>query len=106
MNILRAKYKTSEYWLHSDPPKSAFPIWKAIKNAKKVIVKGACYTIGDGTSINVWKDPWVPWIQGFIPTPRKENLAHNPITVSQFFDPTLHCWKSNLIRKLFDSLFA
>ena len=51
MDILRAKYKVKQDWLQTDPHRNASPIWKAIKQAKKVIVKGACYIIGDGTSI-------------------------------------------------------
>ena len=62
MSILRAKYKISKNWLYADSPKWASPIWKAIEQAKKVVVKGACYSIGDGTTTNVWQDPWVPWI--------------------------------------------
>ena len=69
MSILRAKYKISKNWFYADSPKRVSPIWKAIKQANKVVVKGACYSIGDGTTINVWKDLWVPWIQGFIPSP-------------------------------------
>nr|POE80752.1 hypothetical protein CFP56_72651 [Quercus suber] len=59
MQILRAKYKVDHSWLRSDPPKSASPVWKAIDKAKSIIIKGACYTIGDGASIDVWQDPWV-----------------------------------------------
>ena len=66
MDILRAKYKVKQDWLQTDPPRNAFPIWKAIKQAKKVIVKGACYIIGDGSSINMWKYSWVSWIKSFI----------------------------------------
>ena len=102
MSILRAKYKVSEEWLYSDPPNRASPIWKAIEQAKKVIIKGACYTIGNGTSINVWKDPWVPWIEGFIPTPKVEEYAQLLVSASQLIDTNLHCWKHHLVKELFD----
>lgn len=59
-------------WLRADPKKIASPTWRGIKEAKKLIVKGACYLLGDGNSINVWKDQWVPWIEGFKPRPRVE----------------------------------
>lgn len=72
MNILRSKYRVSKDWLHSEPPKKASPIWKSIEQAKKIIIKGACFALGDGSSIDVWTDPWVPRIEGFIPTPKEE----------------------------------
>ena len=79
MSILRAKYKISKNWLYADSSKRASPIWKAIKQAKNVVVKGACYIIGDGTTINVWQDPWMPWIQGFIPSPRDATATQSPL---------------------------
>ena len=53
VQILQAKYKVDHSWLRFDPPKSASPIWKAIDKAKSIIIKEACYTIGDGASIDV-----------------------------------------------------
>ena len=103
MSILRAKYKISKNWLYTNNPKQASPIWKAIKQAKKVVVKGAFYSIGDVTTINVWQDPWVPWIQGFIPSPREEAATQNPILVCHIFDPNLLCWKADLVKALFDT---
>ncbi|XP_023912636.1 uncharacterized protein LOC112024225 [Quercus suber] len=102
MEILRAKYKISKDWLRADPSKSASPIWRAIEQAKKVIIKGACYAIGDGSNIDVWKDPWVPWIEGFIPTPRVATYNLLPILVSHLIATDMHCWKSSLIHELFD----
>ena len=58
--------KSSKIGFKQTPPRNASPIWKAIKQAKKVIIKGACYIIGDGSSINMWKDSWVSWIKSFI----------------------------------------
>ena len=67
MSIVTVKYKVRHDWLRKDPPKSTSPVWKAIEAVKKIIIKGACYLIGDGASIHVWLDPWVPWIQDFTP---------------------------------------
>ena len=90
MSILRAKYKIKQDWLHKDPPKSASPVWKAIKGVKNIIDKGACYLIGDGASINVWLDPWVPWLQGFTPKPLHAEFANTPMMVSMLFDNETH----------------
>ncbi|KAL0007666.1 hypothetical protein SO802_009168 [Lithocarpus litseifolius] len=106
MDILRAKYKVNHDWLHSDPYKSASPTWRAIENTKKLIVKGACYLIGDGSSINVWSDPWVPTLQGFKPTPKDEHHNQIPLTVSQLFNASSYCWNSRLILEMFDTASA
>ena len=68
-------------------PKSASPIWRAVESTKLIILKGACYLIGEGASINVWIDSWVP---GFKPKPRNQPLAQCPIMVSQFIRADQH----------------
>ena len=57
IEILRSKYKVRQDWHHKPPPKSASPIWRAIEGAKSIIVKGACYLMGDGASVDIWQDP-------------------------------------------------
>ena len=74
IRILRSKYKVKEDWLRVEASKHVSPIWKAIENAKAIVSKGACFIIGDGSSVDVWLDPWVPWIQGFIRTPKGQSM--------------------------------
>ncbi|KAL5575198.1 hypothetical protein UlMin_016897 [Ulmus minor] len=35
------------------------PFWKAILDIKNLLADGACYVMGDGNSIDPWKDPWI-----------------------------------------------
>ncbi|KAL0011307.1 hypothetical protein SO802_006415 [Lithocarpus litseifolius] len=102
MRILRAKYNVRNNWLRKNPPKRASPVWKAIEGAKKLIAKGACYLIGDGTSMDAWIDPWIPWVQGFKPKPKDESIIQNPLMVSQLIDASCRSWKINLLQELFD----
>ena len=67
MDLLRAKYKVSNEWILAEPPKTTSPTWRAIERAKKLVEKGACYQFGDGRTISVWTDSWVPWLEGFKP---------------------------------------
>ena len=101
--ILRAKYKVRDDWLTKDPAKVASLVWKAIEGVNDIIVKGACYLIGDGSSINVWLDPWIPWIQGFIPKPAQPAFAETPIVVSMLINSTTHCWIENQVCYLFEA---
>lgn len=57
MSILRGKYKVRDSWLRDDQKKHSSPIWRAIEGVKHIIVKEACYLIGNEASINVWQDP-------------------------------------------------
>ena len=102
MRILRAKYKVRNDWLRKNPPKRASPVWKAIEGAKKLIAKGACYLIRDGTSMDAWIDPWIPWVQGFKPKPEDESIIKNPLMVSQQIDVGCRSWKINLLQELFN----
>jgi hypothetical protein len=60
MRSLRSKYKVRSNWLRKDPVRNASFIWRAIEKAKNLILKGACFLVGDGKSIDVWLDPWIP----------------------------------------------
>lgn len=46
MRMLRSKYKVRENWLRRDDAKNGSR--KAIEKAKHLLVKGACYVVGDG----------------------------------------------------------
>ena len=72
MEVLRTKYKVSNGWMIAEPLKAGSPSWRAIKEARKLIVKGACFLLGDGRSIDVWTDSWVPGIGNFRPQLRVE----------------------------------
>ena len=59
--------------MHATPIKNASQTWKAIKRLKRVIAKGVCFLVGDGAVIDIWKDPWVPWLPNFVPQPKEES---------------------------------
>ena len=90
MRILRAKYMVKDEWLRSDAARHASPVWKAIEKAREVVRKGACFIIGDGESVDVWLDPWVPWLNGFIPTPKDGSIVQSEMKVAQLIDFEQH----------------
>lgn len=63
---------------------------------------GACYLIG-GASINVWQDPWVPWVDGFISNPKAQDDPKNPLMASYLINQETHPWKASLIQEIFDA---
>lgn len=68
-NSLIAKCFKANYYPHTDILQAKvgnYPsyAWKSIQNAIWVISKGSCWRIGDGGSINIWEDNWVPTYKG------------------------------------------
>jgi hypothetical protein len=103
VRALRSKYKVQANWLGGEPCKNASPLWRAIEKLRDVVKKGACFAVGDGSSIDMWKDPWVPWLEGFIPTPKDPTLPITSLPVSNLIDPVTRKWRINVLKELVDS---
>ena len=97
------RLKVRGNWIQSQPSKNASPTWKAIEKTKPLIAKGACYLVGNGASISVWEDPWIPWLDGFKPTPKDDSIQRNPLMVSNLIYTEDHCWNLPLLSELFNS---
>ena len=101
MRMLRSKYKVRRDWLYKSPPKNSSPIRRAIEKGKNLIVKGACFMVGNGENISVWKDPWVPYLEDFKPIPRDASSQVRPLMVSNLIDPQTRVWKQDVLGQLF-----
>jgi hypothetical protein len=102
MSLLRSKNKVRTNWLRQPPSKKTSPIWKAIENAKKYLQPGTCYAVGDGKSISIWKDPWVPWLEDFKPKPKDQAALSYPMMVDSLINPITNSWKIDLLQLLFE----
>lgn len=72
IRVLRAKYfKGLSFFQHKLKANTSFG-WRDIIKAINWILKGACVHIGDGSSKNVWDDPWISGIEGAVPKPKLE----------------------------------
>ena len=97
MNALRSKYKVRSDWLRKDPMKNVSHTWRAIERMKVLVSKGACCMVGDGVDIDVWKDPWVPCLEGYKPMPRNSMAEMGPLTVSSLINSTNGTFRSSII---------
>jgi hypothetical protein len=100
--VLRSKYKVRHNWLRGENNKEGSSVWKAIEKAKPLIAKGTCFLIGDGNSIDVCMDPWIPWVESFKPKPNDDSTILNPLAVSSLIDLVTKAWKVDLLRRLFE----
>lgn len=103
MEALRSKYKVTESWLKEAPRKYASNTWRAVERMKSLIVKGACFLVGDGLSIDIWKEPWVPWLLEFTPKPTAHSNNTQPMIVAELIDPICRCQNETKLNELFDA---
>ena len=52
--------------------------------------------------INVWQDPWVPWLVNYKPKPKDDTIQQNPLMVSSLINHTTHEWEVSKLEELFD----
>ena len=104
MNILlyrvfKAKFFPTRSILDAVVPSKCLYAWRSILQAREVIRKGAIWRVGDGQSINVWEQRWLPDpISSKIISPR---LDFAITRVSELFLPNSQTWNVDLIDHTF-----
>ena len=99
MVALRSKYKVTNSWLREEPRKFSSHTWRAVERVKILITKRACFLIGNGGSIDIWKEPWVP---GYIARPKSLTTNYLLLKVADLIDPINNCWFEEKLLELFD----
>ncbi|KAL5565119.1 hypothetical protein UlMin_028283 [Ulmus minor] len=84
LSVLRARYLQHSQFFEASSKAGHSNFWKSILSLKELIREGACYVVGDGCSIDPWKDPWVPNIPNFLTIPISEPNVNNT-RVKDFF---------------------
>ena len=58
------------------------------------------------TSVSIWNDPWVPWIQGFIPKPKSKLTVQSPLIEAQLISHDCHKWNTRIVQANFEPVLA
>ena len=74
--------------------------WKSIIQAKHVIDLGRIWRVGNGESIQIRGDKWLPQVSGSRVFSSVSSMALN-LRVCELIDPKTHSWKSSLIDQRF-----
>ncbi|GAA0182268.1 hypothetical protein LIER_30348 [Lithospermum erythrorhizon] len=58
--VLKGRYFRRSPFIHAKLGANPSFGWRSVLEGRKVLTKGLRWQIGDGKSIDMWKDPWVP----------------------------------------------
>jgi hypothetical protein len=74
--------------------------WRSICHGIELVKEGYIWRIGDGASVNIWDDPWLPklWDRK-VSTPRNGNLLGK---VADLINPIYGSWDEQLVQDTFD----
>lgn len=82
VKVLLGIYSHNSDWLKGGKQRRASRRWKEIESTRDIINNRACYMVGDVLSINVWEDPWIPWIENFKPKPTNGDVPRITMVAS------------------------
>ena len=74
--------------------------WRCLFGARDVILQGSSWLVGNGHSLNIWRDRWLPHPRYFKPiTPC--GAPYESYKVSDLIDFDNSCWRESLVRLVF-----
>jgi hypothetical protein len=93
--LLRAKYwPDGNLWTAKEGPGISYT-WRSLVRGLRAMEKGIIWRIGDGSSVHIWEDPWIPTGSSRRPrTPRGGTLLSK---VSELIDPYTGSWDTELV---------
>jgi hypothetical protein len=98
--VLKAKYFPQVSFLCFELVNKPSYVWRSLMSAKELLQEGLTWRIGDGRSIKIWQDRWLP-------TPTSYTLQSHPrvipdsSTVSMLIDHEVCEWNFGFITDIF-----
>lgn len=77
VQVLRAKYCGPNAVSVPNNSTACSWFWQGILQSQPVLAKGMIFSVGEHSDLNCWRDPWVPDVEKFKPTPREGKGNHN-----------------------------
>ena len=94
--VLKARYFPNTDFLHAELGTKPLFAWRSILAAQTVVQSGYRWQVGDGKSIGVWTDRWLPRPSTFRVLSPSTLLPANT-TVDSLMDQESGEWNLNLI---------
>lgn len=99
--VFKAKYFKNTSFMEAKLGSNPSFVWRSILESQPVLKGNCSWRVGDGRSISVWNDPWLPGLSSqFIMTPMPEHLAE--AKVHSLLDMQGSNWDIELIDDIFE----
>jgi ribonuclease HI len=88
--VLRGKYYHGSDFLSATKKKNSLHVWRAILHGREALKKGLIKRVGDGSTIRIFDDPWIPTNSNGRPLckPREAKA----VRVDELIDTEQMCW--------------
>ncbi|XP_062014092.1 uncharacterized protein LOC133730534 [Rosa rugosa] len=97
-HLLKARYFPNGSFLDTDMGDFPSYAWRSIMEARTVLQAGLLWQVGNGSSIHVWSDQWIPTVS---PHQLCKPAACNIELVSSLIDADTKSWRVDVLQRLF-----
>ena len=98
--VLKAKYFSESNFIEAQIGKKPSYTWRSFMEGRKVLDKGLRWSIGNGQSVTIWGDRWLPTHNSFkVTSPRPQ--AFEGSMVDSLLDRERGGWDKNLVCSVF-----
>lgn len=99
-HVFKAQYFSDHDFLHAELGWKLSYAWRSIMFAQDVVRAGYRWRVGDDTSIQIWKDKWIPKPSTFQVISNQNTLPAS-VTISELINEVTREWKINLVKHVF-----
>jgi hypothetical protein len=96
---MKIKYFHNSDFMQAMIPHSASATWRAIVAGREALSRRLIKRIGDGSSVSIWKDKWIPGIR--LMTPSTQIGQAHLTKVAELIDTGNWTWKQDVVRDNF-----
>ncbi|CAH9122687.1 unnamed protein product, partial [Cuscuta epithymum] len=100
--VFRARYYPGGSYLTAKIGNNPSFIWRSLVEVQKITGEGVRWRVGDGSSINIWRDPWLPDKDN----PRVSSECFHGLegaSVAGLFKPLRAGWDEDILVDLFNA---
>ncbi|CAL1356041.1 unnamed protein product [Linum trigynum] len=100
--LLKAKYHKNDSILDARVGGRPSYVWRSLMSAQEFLVEGMCWRIGNGATVRIWGDRWVPSAPGFIVQSSPTGLPVDAV-VRDLFEEGLERWDDTMLESCFSA---